>query len=183
MSNGLFIQSLGLVGLGLSFIIYQLNHRRRMLFTGIVSSFFWTLHYLLLGAVTGSAINFLISVRNFVFYKAGKNRSVLIPLILAAIFTLVVGLTWQGPRSLLPLGGSLIGTLAFWQLHPKHIRLIVISSSCLWLTYNILSKSYPGIISDATVLLSISIGIYRFDIKKSKRLNRKRPLLRPRKVF
>ncbi|KKU19847.1 MAG: hypothetical protein UX30_C0007G0120 [Candidatus Saccharibacteria bacterium GW2011_GWA2_46_10] len=167
MSNGLFIQSLGLVGLGLSFVIYQLNHRQRMLLVGSLSSVFWTIHYLLLGAPTGSAINFLISVRNLVFYKAGKNRSVLIPMALASLFTLAVVMTWQGPRSLLPLGGSLTGTLAFWQVHPRHIRMIVLSSTCLWLTYNILSKSYAGIAADAIVLLSIVIGIYRFDIRPS----------------
>jgi hypothetical protein len=59
--------------------------------------------------------------------------------------------------------------LAVWQKNPRMIRLLSLLSPPLWLIYNVLSGSYPGILSEIFLLTSTLIGIYRFDIRKKKR--------------
>ncbi|HSW78916.1 MAG TPA: YgjV family protein [Candidatus Babeliales bacterium] len=164
-SYDVFIQLIGFVGVVLSFLVFQSNKRHKMLLLQTVSALVWSLHFFLLGAVTGSAMNFITAGRNYTYYKAGRNRNILIPLSFAACMVVAVLLTWQGPRSLLPMAGSLIGTLAFWQVKTHHIRLIVIVSPSLWLIYNVISGSYAGVVADTLVIFSIALGIYRFDVR------------------
>lgn len=83
------------------------------------------------------------------------------------IFSAAGILTWQGPVSLLPVFGMISGTLAFWQQNPKHIRMFALISPPLWFTYNAISDSYPGILTEIVMFSLNVVGIYRFDIHKA----------------
>ena len=168
--------------MGFSFAVFQSNKRKRMLVMQTLSALLWTAHFFLLGAFTGSAMNLITVGRNYVFFEVGKKRDVRIPLMIGAVFILAAILTWQGPSSLLPLTGSLIGTLAFWQIKPHYIRLIAIPGPCCWFAYNVLSRSYAGMMTDSLVLLSVLLGIYRFDILPVIRSSAKKKLGKQPKV-
>lgn len=167
-------QLIGFVAAALAFVVFQSNRRHRMLLLQVAANILWTIHFHLLGATTGSAINLTTSVRNSTYYLVGKNRNPLIPSLFGVAFIAITALAWEGPRSLLPLIGTLIGTIAFWQMKTNHIRLIALASPSLWLVYNVLSGSYAGIVSDVLVIASIALGIYRFDIKPFIRSERKK---------
>ncbi len=170
-NHDLFVQLIGFVALGLSFLVFQINKRSQMLLLQMIAALIWASHFFLLGALTGAAINLLTAFRNYVFYKSSRTRDPIIPLVFIALFGLAVFLTWEGLYSLLPLAGSVIGTLAFWQVKTHNIRLIVGLGPFCWLLYNVFySGSYAAIITDVATLLSLIIGIYRFDIKASGRL-------------
>lgn len=134
----------------------------------------WVVHFFLLGALTGSVLNLINASRNLAFYKAGNNRSVYIPLSFALIIVAAAFFTWQGPYSLLPMTGSLIGTLAFWQAKTHYIRLIAIVSPSLWLIYSLKVGSYAAVTAEILMISSIALGIYRFDIRPRWSKGRKR---------
>jgi len=114
------------------------------------------------------------ALQSYGYYKVGKKRDVRIPILVAVCFAIAVVFTWQGPRSLLPLAGSLFGTLAFWQVNPRHIRLLALPGSGCWFIYSVLSGSYAGMTADVLVLSSTLVGIYRFDFKLGRRPKNKR---------
>ena len=166
MNQDLLIQLVGFVAMAASFLVFQTNRRSRMLVLQIFASILWSIHFLFLGALTGSAMGILGGVRNFVFYRVGKKRDVRIPLGISALFIMATALMWDGFISFLPLLGTLIATLALWQINTRQIRLIYWVSPLLWLGYNVFySGSYAGITADLVMLTSVLIGVYRFDIK------------------
>ncbi len=178
---GVVTQLLGFIAIGFSVAVFQLNRRHLMLILQMLARLLWAAHFFLLGAVTGSAMGLLGAFQSFAYYKAGNKRDAHIPILSALSFVAATVFTWQGPRSLLPLGGALIGVLAFWQINPRHIRLLALPGSGCWFIYSVLSGSYAGMTADILVLFSTLIGIYRFDIKrrsKNRKLySKKRPKL------
>lgn len=168
--SGIFIQSIGFVAFVLSLSIFQVNKRSSMLRIQLSACFLYAIHFFMLGAFTGAAVNVAGVARNFLFEKfRSAKHSWVLPIFFISIFFAVAILTWQGPRSLLPAIASIGGTLAVWQKNPRMIRLLSLLSPPLWLIYNVLSGSYPGILSEIFLLTSTLIGIYRFDIRKKKR--------------
>jgi len=71
-------------------------------------------------------------------------------------------LTWEGAISILPTVGMVIGSVSVWVKKPRYIRILSFIPSPMWMTYNIVSNSIPGIITEA----SIAISIVRYDILK-----------------
>jgi hypothetical protein len=158
----LIAQLVGIVGIGLLVATFQVNKRRSMLRIQMLSGLVWVVHYVLLGALSGAGMNFLVAVRNFLFDRYQKQSWVFVVVIIG--FVIVAILAWKNWTSILPLIGSLLGTLAFWQKNPRTIRFLSISVSPFWFAYNLLNGSYPGMVGDSVTFASVLVGIYRFDI-------------------
>lgn len=173
------VQLIGFAAVVIAFLVFQSNKRPRMLLLQSSAGILWVVHFFLLGAFTGSALNLINASRNIAYYKAGKNRSLYIPLSFAALIVTAAVFTWQGPHSLLPMTGALIGTVAFWQTKTHYIRLITVLSPSLWLIYSIKVGSYAAMTAEILMISSIALGIYRFDIKPKLQKGR-RPRLRTR---
>lgn len=164
-------QVIGTIGLILSLMIYQVNNRKLMLYISIVSALIWGIHYGMLGAWTGSAMCMIQSARNYVFSKKQERnwaKSIVWVYLFLGIFITLTIFTWEGIISLFPLMGITTSTIAFWMNNPKHIRRISVINSPSWFIYDFISKSYPGMIADVVIFISIIIGIIRFDILKRK---------------
>lgn len=154
---------------------FQVNKRRDMLHLQFLASLIYVVHFLLLGAPTGAALNVIGALRDYAYHRnTGRWRKNWPPVLFTIVFITAGAITWQGPRSLLPMFAALSLTIAFWQRSPRMIRLFAIMSPPLWFTYDYLSGSYPGMIAEIFLLSSTIIGIYRFDTgtkpkKKSKK--------------
>lgn len=160
----ILVQSIGVVAVTISLFIFQLNQREAMLRLGIVAGVLYALHFFLLGAPTGAAMNLVGSARSFAFYKIKSGRGSLWVLV-AFTFIALAGavLTWQGPVSLLPMLGTMTGSFALWHKKPKFIRRWALFAPPLWFTYNAISGSYPGMLIEVVMLCSIILGEYRYD--------------------
>jgi hypothetical protein len=164
--HGLIAQGIGIIAVCISLSVFQSNKRSKMLKLVMVAALLYTVHFYLIGALTGAAMNLIGALRSHTFYKLKpKNRHwwILGVFILMAI---VGGLiTWQGPLSLLPLAGSICGGLAIWHTKPSEIRRWSLIATPMWFTYNAISGSYPGMLIDTFSLTSNLLGEYRFDHK------------------
>lgn len=158
----LWVQLIGFVGVALLLVMFQANDRKKMLRIQMASSLTMALHFALLGAPTGAALNVLRATRNFFFIKYRDHKLVL-PLTLLAFVTVGL-LTWHDWTSILPIIGVMIGTTALWQKNPRRIRQLSIMVPPLWFTYNMLNGSYAGMTGDTITFCSVALGIYRFDI-------------------
>ena len=67
-------QGIGFIALILTIIVFQSNNRKTMLYLQMAAAFFFSLHFALLGALTGSVTNFIGIGRSYVFaQREDKN--------------------------------------------------------------------------------------------------------------
>lgn len=170
MRNYWLIQLIGLVAVVISVSIFQINDRRKMLKLNLVAAVIYSIHFFLLGAMTGAAMNLIGAGRSYVFFNIKPDKRHVWILIASTIVSVAGALlTWQGPLSLLPLLGSISSGFAFWQNKPKNIRRWALISSPLWFAYNTLSKSYPGMLIEIITVCSNLVGQYRLDYRHKSR--------------
>lgn len=161
-------QIIGFVAMGIIVASYQQKSHKNILTFQMVSGLLFTVHYILLSAYTGAVMNLLGAFRSLVYANRGKKwaSSVIWPTIFGVGFLISGILTWDSIFSVFPLIAMLMSSIVLWIEQPKINRIFSLPTSTCWLIYNIKTLSYPGIITEIFVLISIIIGIIRLDIKK-----------------
>ena len=157
-------QALGVVAVILGFITYQMKSQKVLLVVNLITCGVFCAHYLLIGAISGFALNAVGMFRNVVYTNRDKKifSSPAWPFLFAAVM-LVAGLvTWQDWRSVLMICGLVINTLALSMRNAQHIRWSLLVSCPLVLVYNALMQSYGGTVFEAMSIVSAIIGIVRF---------------------
>lgn len=167
-------QIIGVIAVISSISIYQVDKRKTMLLLSLVAALLFSIHYWLLGAATGAAMNLLAVGRCYVFYKVkprSSNRWIVHLFIGLDVF--VGALTWQGLISLLPIAGSIGGIISGWQQRPNLIRRYGLIPPPLWFAYSMLTGSVPGMIIGVFRFVSNLVGQYRFDYRHKAHIRHK----------
>lgn len=166
----------GVVGIALIVIAFQMNNRRTMLRIHLASCLVWSMHYVLIGASTGASMTFFAAARCYVFDRYRAKTWALPAFILGFIVAALA--TWKGWTSILPLIGMCLATLAMWQKNPRNIRLISLTVTPFWLSYNFFHGSYVGMAADIITFSSVLIAVCRFDLLPvwSDRFRKPRPM-------
>ena len=173
LANPFFIQFVGFIALIFALLIFQVNDRKSMLKFHAIASLFFAAHYLMLGAIAGALVSIINVLRSYCFFKSeGKKFYKLVPIIFITVFVIAIILSWQGWASLLPMASAIVGTLAFWQNKPRRIRAFSLLISPLWLIYDALVCSYPGMITELFMLSSNIVGVCRYDLSKNYRFKK-----------
>ncbi len=168
--NAVGIQLIGFAGLAIAVVVFQLNKRQQMLRLNIWANLLFSLHFFLLGAYSGAALNAVGAARNYCFVKFRyRPWSIWVLWGFIAAFTLATILTWQGPLSILPAIGMISGAFAYWQPTAKSIRLLSLIAPPAWFIYNFFSHSYAGMLIEIFIFCSILIGMYRLDVPNKKK--------------
>lgn len=165
-------QVIGVLAVAVSCVIFLGRKRQHILIAKFTADVLWFVHYFLIGAYSGAALNVLAIGRESVFYNKGKKWASNI-LWLWLFLALTIGsclLTWEGPISLLPMLGSCSAVVSFWCTKPIHIRLMAIPAQVLWLIYGTVHFSLPSFICNTFALVTIAIGLYQ-DVKEMKKAN------------
>ena len=66
-------QILGIVAIGLGFLSYQMKTPGQIALVQALTAFVFVIHYLMLGAITGMAMNIVCFIRGIVYYFRNKN--------------------------------------------------------------------------------------------------------------
>ena len=160
-------QGVGFIGMGLLFLSYQRNEKRQILLAQACSGVFFFIHFLLLGAATGAAMNVAGIARNLVFNKKWTRKGQAGWVVFfSLLFTAAGILTWQGTMSILPIIAMPLSNVVLSMTKPRYIRFCILPVSGLWLVYNISTFSVAGAAAEVFALSSILIAVYRFDILK-----------------
>lgn len=161
-------QAIGVCGMIMMFVMFQQNDRKRILVCQTIGNSFFCIHYLLLGTYTGSVLNAISATRAVIYYNRDKKffGSPAWLWFFIGVSAVAGVLTWEGPISILPTLGMIIGSVSVWVKKPRYIRILSFIPSPMWMTYNIINHSIPGIITEAFVMTSIAISIVRYDILK-----------------
>ena len=161
-----FIRAVGIIGFILGVAAFQSNKHKTIVVTKMGSEAAFTVQYFLLGAYTGSIMNFIGIIRNFFFFRlVEKNKSTkAVMWIFCAIYVLAAVITWEGPESLLPLIGKLCSTVAFSMKNTLYIRIINIPTLLMWVIYSCTCSAWEAFATDSISLISVLIAMVRYDI-------------------
>lgn len=166
INSQIVIRIAGIFGFILGVAAFQSNKHKNIVLTKMGSEFAFTIQYFLLDAPTGSIMNFIGVIRNFIFYKlVQKEKSTkTVMWIFCGIYVVSAVLTWEGPTSLLPLVGKLCSTVAYSIKNPRMIRCINIPTLIMWVIYNISCNAWEALATDTISLISVLIAMGRFDV-------------------
>lgn len=160
----LLFQVVGIAALLLDIASLQRKHRRHILIMQIMASITWVIHFGLIGAIAGAAMNSVGILRSVSYSRlpatGPRPQGVLWSII--ALSIVVTAIVWQGMASLLPMMAMIIAAIAFWQRSEQMIRLLLLLCVPLWFTYNLLFLSYAGMASDTLALISAIVALYRY---------------------
>ena len=164
------IQLIGFVGLATSILAFQFKKHRGIVLCKMSSELIFALQYILLGAWTAAVLDGLSVIRNSLYtYFVKRGRSTLPVIIGFGLFVVVTGIvTFDGWLSLLPIAAKLLTTISYGMKNEKLLRFITLPSCIMWSIYNLQVGSLGGALGDTLTLISLLIGIYKFDIKKEK---------------
>ena len=173
MGSRIGIQVIGLVGTVLFFLSFQCKSNKKLFRVQFLSYLCYTVHLLLLGAVTGGISYVLNTVRSFCLgSKIEFAHSRKMCAILCALQLLTLMITWSGWMSVLPVAANITATAAGYTHNPRKIRVVgMLVNSPLWIVYDILVGSWAGILDEAVSEGSILISILRYGWKNLDRVD------------
>lgn len=161
-------QILGIVAVILGFITYQMRSPKALLIVNMITCGVFCAHYLLIGAISGFALNAVGMIRNVVYTNRDKKffASPAWPYIFAVIMFIAGILTWQDWRSVLMVCALVINSVCLSLKNAQHIRYSLLITCPLVMIYDVLLHSYGGIIYEGMSIVSAVIGIVRFRKQK-----------------
>ncbi|MBQ1265089.1 MAG: YgjV family protein [Oscillospiraceae bacterium] len=171
MGNLLYIigQILGVIAVILGFVTYQVRTQKMLLTVQIFTTLTFVLHYLLIGAWSGMALNAVAMVRNIVY--ARRDLKVFSGKLWPFAFALIMGimglLSWQSFYSVFVILGLVINSVCMAFDDPQKIRKSILVTSPLVLIYNISALSVGGIVYESVAVISALVGVLRFRKKNA----------------
>ena len=150
---------------------FLFDDRRKVLFYKMLSDALSSLHLLLLGEMTGAALNLISAIRGYVFSHKGKKwaSGLHIPILFCCINLLSTIMTWSGIKSLFPCVGSTLVIVGFWCNDIRLVRRINFCGIILWLIYGIMAGSISTILSTTFSATSVLTAEIKDRIKQKKR--------------
>ena len=162
-------QGLGIVAIALGFLSYQMKTREGLVFTQFATAICFVLHYLMIGAYSGMALNIISVIRNYVYFQLGKKGSV--AKVWAVVFSVIMGaigiLSWQNWYSIFVVLGLIINSYCMSFSNPQSIRKSILVTSPLVLIYDVLVLSIGGVVYESIAIISAVIGILRTKRKQA----------------
>lgn len=168
----MFVQLIGLVGTALFFASYQCKSSKNLFRVQFVSYVCYTIHLLLLGAVTGGISYTINTARSLCLgsrWKFARSRAMCALICALQIAALVF--TWSGWISILPVAANIAATIGGYTHNPRKIRIAAMFiNSPLWIIYDILVGSWAGILDEVVTECSILVSIFRYGWKNLDRI-------------
>lgn len=173
-----FAQVLSIAGLACVVASYQQKKKSALILCQLAGGALFGVHYLLLGAYAGFLLNIIAVTRALVFYKENLPKRVgnvwvwifHCLCLVAYILTFTVFDTEPSVTNLilelLPAIGMVCLSISFNMTGAKEIRRLGTVSSVCWLIYNFAHMSIGGIACEGMCMVSIIIGILRYDKKE-----------------
>ena len=152
-------------------ITYLIKNRNLILIFCMTGAVFFLVHYSMLGAWSGVAVNIVNIIRAIILFLDDKNNrtknifSLSIILILLAVAGIVTINDWTG---IIAIVAGIICTFSLWQKDIFVYRILSAVVNTLWLIYDCIFLSIIAICFDCTTILVSIIGCIMFVIYKRK---------------
>ena len=173
MESNVGIQVIGLTGTALFFMSYQCKSNRNLFRVQFLSYLCYTIHLLLLGAITGGISYILNAFRSFCLgskIEFARSRKMGIIICILQIMALVI--TWSGWMSILPVAANIAATIGGYTHNARKIRIAgMFINSPLWILYDIMVGSWAGILDELFSEGSMILSFVRYGWKDLDRID------------
>ncbi len=154
----------GVLAILLFVLCFQFKKRPAIILCNIASRVFYVLQYLLLGAWSGAALDFLAALISAAVTDKNRHKK-LKTVIVALLYAVVVAvsiLLYQNVFSLLAfIGVSFeIGSMLFTK--ERHIRIFSLISQPFWLVYNGYHLAWSSAAGNVFTIISIVVSLIRY---------------------
>jgi len=155
-------QGFGIIAIILGFVSYQCKTQKMLLLLQTFAALVFIIHYLLIGATSGMAMNIISLAKNFTYFlRAGKSNKKIIPIIFTILMGIMGILSWTNWYSIFVFLGLIINTYCTSFSDPRNIKKSILVTSPLVLIYDIFTLSIGGIIFESVSAVSALIGLLR----------------------
>ena len=170
-------QIIGIVAMAMNCISYVQKKQTNLLVFQMLGGMLFSINYFLLGALSGAFLNISSFIRAIIFIKKDKFNAkhpawtvgfiAVYFISYALIFTVFdkEPLPINFILEILPVFAMIATLISYRYGEAKIVRRFGLISSPLWLTYNIANFSIGAIACEIFSLISIVIGIVKYDIK------------------
>ena len=171
-------QVISILGMTMNVLSYQQKNKKAVIAFQFFGGALFAISFFMLGAIVGSIMNVIAVVRAVIYMNKEKFHTERIEWVYAftVLFFVSYALTFtvigKEPTvknliiEMLPIIGMIATTVSFRLEGAKEVRRLGLISAPSWLTYNIFCFSLGGILCEAFGMVSIFIGMARFDLKK-----------------
>ncbi|MBQ3084896.1 MAG: YgjV family protein [Clostridia bacterium] len=156
-------QGIGIFAFAFNVLSYQAKKNQHLYIMQGISGTLFTVHFLLLGDYTASALNGVSILRGAALAAGRKWSSLPIFLAIEAAFLAAGILTYKGILSIAITAAQLLCTATLWSRNGKVIRIVqfcVLSPT--WMVNNIFAGSIGGTVTEILAMISILISFLRF---------------------
>ena len=180
ITTKIIAQGFGILGMICNILVFQQKTQKRVLIWQFFAASVFAVNYLMLGYPVGGLLNIIGALRAVVFFFKERTKADhilwLVFFICAFAATYPLSFLCFGTEitrlklitEVLPVIAMIIATISLRLGSAKAVRFLGLSSSPMWLTYNLFTGSFGAVASEILNLISIVVGIIRLDIKKSK---------------
>jgi len=177
-------QIISIVGMILVILSFQGKKPKTIIALQLTGDALFAISFIMMDAFSGGILNAIAVVRALLFLKKDKFKTdrLFWLFIFIALYLMAYAATFlifhKAPTpfnlfiEFLPVIGMTSVTLGYRRSEAKSIRRFGIISSCSWLSYNIISGSIGAICCETLSIISIIVGMIRFDIGKKAKIKR-----------
>ena len=162
-------QAFGLVAIVLGLLSFQMKRQGPLLALQLATATVFFLHYAMIGAVTGMALNVVCMARNVAFcirHKMGKNGRGL-PIFFTALTALVGIWMWDAWYSVFIVTALSINAFCMSFSRAQNVRKSILVTSPLVMVYDVFAHSYGGLVYESVAVISSIGGIVRYRNRKA----------------
>lgn len=154
-------QIFGLIAVVLGFISFQMKDTKKLLLIQCGVSTAFCVHFWMIDAKTGFILNAVCILRNILYYHKDKKylSSIAVPIVLSASMAVAGAFMWDDWYSIFFVVSLVANTFCMSFRKSDHIRISILFTSPLALTYDAFVSSFWGVIFEAMVIISSAIGI------------------------
>lgn len=173
-------QIFGILGMAMNVLSYQGKEKKTLILMQFFGSLFFAVNMFMLNAIMGGLLNTIGIARALIYSNSEKFKNVKrfnLLFLLLYILSYIAIFTFFNKEAtmfnliveVLPLIAMIATTVGFSMKKAANIRRLTLISSPSWLIYNCINFSLGGILCEVFSLVSVFIGILRYDIKKKQK--------------
>ena len=162
----IYIQLIGILAFAILVLSFYKTDPKTIIVYQAVSNFAHTIHYFLLGALSGAYISFIGIFRNIAVIKVKKHKKILVGIVIL-LYLIVTLIFYEGIHSLFPIVANSIYLIAMVMGSKKSLLIGGIISPVLWATYGLFVGSYASVITETILLISNTIQLIKLSKNKN----------------
>lgn len=175
-------QVISILGMSMNVLSFQQKNKKMVIAFQFFGGAFFAISFFMLGAIVGGIMNIIAVIRAIVYMNKEKLHTDRVEwvYVFTALFFISYALTFTvigkepTPKNLilemLPIIGMIATTISFRLDGAKEVRRLGLVSAPVWLIYNIFCFSLGGILCEIFGMISIFIGMIRFDFKRKEQI-------------